>query len=145
MKLSQLVLIAGLGTAALFSSASFAKPDHNLYRFLQSERAAAKLELTSSQQEQIAAIHTLSKAELDPLKEAMKGNRTAIKSIVQAEQFDEGAFRSAMQGNQSEMLEIAVIKARYNNQLWNVLTTEQQEKLSKMAKRKHKKMKKQQD
>ena len=82
---------------------------------------------------------------MDPLKEAMKGNRTAIKSIVQAEQFDEGAFRSAMQGNQSEMLEIAVIKARYNNQLWNVLTTEQQEKLSKMAKRKHKKMKKQQD
>ena len=144
MKLSQFVLIAALGASALFSSASFAKPDHNLSRFLQSERAAKKLDLSQAQQDQIAALQTLSKAELAPFKEAMKDNRTAVKAIVQAEQFDEAAFRSAMQGNQSEQLEIAVIRARYNNQVWNVLSTEQQEKLSKMVKRKHKKMKKQQ-
>ncbi|ATC95818.1 Spy/CpxP family protein refolding chaperone [Pseudoalteromonas tunicata] len=139
MKLSQLVMIAGLSAATLFSTASMAKPDHDMFRFLQSEKAAKRLELTDSQQAQIAAIATLSKADLSPFKDVMKSNKDQTKAIVHAAQFDEAAFRSVMQGNQAEMLEMAVIHARYNNQVWNVLTPEQQEKLGKMRKHMQKK------
>lgn len=142
MKLSQIFLIAGLSAATLFSTASIAKPDADMFRFLQSEKAAKRLALTPNQQAQIAAIATLSNADLSPFKEALKSKKGELKAIVHAAQFDEAAFRSLMQGNQTEMLEMAVIRARYTNQVWSVLTPEQQEKLDKMRKHKHKKMKK---
>ena len=132
---------------AVFSSTAVLAKGHksgvNIYRMLLSERAAEKLDLTATQQAKIKSIAESEKAVIELFKNTKSTKRNEVKAMVQAEVFDELAFRQAFLAGQNERLELAVLKAKNENAVWNTLTLEQQEKNeSKMKKRKAKMAKK---
>lgn len=141
MKFKMLVSAAVLSIAALSSSVVMAKPhkeSFNMYRMLLSERGISRLDLTKVQQDKIKSIADAEKAALKAFKERNPNTRADVKALVHAEVFDEVAFRQMLAKQQSERTELAVMKAKNKNAVWNTLTTEQQEKLKKVMKRKNK-------
>jgi protein CpxP len=146
MNLKLLISAAVISIAALASTTLEAKPHNagmNIYRMLLSERAVERLDLTATQQEKIKTIAASEKAAMEAFKKAHPNKRDEIKALVHAEIFDETAFRQAFAKGQSERVEMAVLKAKNKNAVWNMLTSEQQEKFEKMMKKRKAKMAKQ--
>lgn len=141
MKFKMLVTAAVLSIVAFTSSVASAKSTKegfNMYRILLSERGISRLDLTKVQQEKIKNIADAEKAALKVFKERNAGARGDVKALIHAETFDEVAFRQLLAKQQSDRTELAVMKAKNKNAVWNTLTAEQQEKLTKVMKRKHK-------
>lgn len=146
MNLKLLLSAAVISIAAFASTALEAKPHNagmNIYRMLLSERAVERLDLTVTQQEKIKTIAESEKAAMEAFKKAHPNKRGEIKALVHAEIFDETAFRQAFAKGQSERVEMAVLKAKNKNAVWNTLTSEQQDKFEKMMKKRKAKMAKQ--
>ena len=146
--LSKLVLICGLTAATLSAGSAFAKGDghkqgHSQARFLLSERAADKLALTYEQQTQLKAIFTAQKTQVNALrggnKEARKAMREAQKEkrevLLSAPTFDENAAKELLAVRQIKGEQMGLIKLNTQHQIWQVLNTEQREKLGKMQQR----------
>lgn len=143
MNLKLLISSAVIAVAVFSSTAVLAKGHKsgvNMYRMLLSERAAEKLDLTSVQQAKIKEIAESEKAAIELFKKTKPNKRDEVKAIVHAETFDEVAFRQAFVAGQNDRLELAVLKAKNKNAVWNTLTAEQQEKLEQMIKKRKAKM-----
>ncbi|WP_372766530.1 Spy/CpxP family protein refolding chaperone [Pseudoalteromonas sp.] len=143
MNLKLLLSAAVISIAAFASTVLEAKPHKaglNIYRMLLSERAVERLDLTVTQQEKIKTIAESEKAAIEVFKKAHPNKRDEIKALVHAETFDESAFRQVFAKGHSERVEMAVLKAKNKNAVWNTLTSEQQDKFEKMMKKRKAKM-----
>ncbi|MEM5552761.1 Spy/CpxP family protein refolding chaperone [Pseudoalteromonas neustonica] len=156
-KISKLVLICGLATASLGTTAVMAKEgghhkqghsqQKHQARFLLSERGADKLSLTQAQQTQLQTIFDAQKAQFKALrgddKEAMKKARMAhkekMKTLLEMPTFDEAAANELLTERQTKGEQFALINLRTQHQVWQVLNAEQREKYSAMKKRMGKK------
>lgn len=151
--LSKLVLICGLATATLGAGSVLAKGDmhkkqgHSQARFLLSERAADKLNLTDEQQTKLKTIFEAQKTQMKALrgddKEARKAEREAHKAkmdaLLSAATFDENAAKELLNERHEKGIEFGLIKLKTQHQVMQVLNAEQQEKFKKMQKRMGKK------
>ncbi len=103
------------------------------------KRMVKELSLTEQQQEQIKLIRTEAKEQHETLRESMKKFKGEEKALLQAQTFDEQAYRSLHTAYQPIHMEAALAQAKTKQAVFNVLTTEQQEKwLKLMEKRKEK-------
>lgn len=143
MKLKTFVLLGAVLVGTLSTTAVMAKPHQgmNVYRILLSEKGSERLDLTLSQQNQIKTIAESEKQALATYKEKGKETKQALQSLVKAPSFDEIAFRQALTEGQHVRTEVAVLKAKNKNRIWNLLTAEQQSKLEKIKEKMRKKMK----
>lgn len=152
-KLSKLVLICGLATTALGSTAVLAKGDmHRKHspeaRFLLSERGAEKLNLTEEQQTQLKAAFTAQKEQMKAAradKETRKAERAAFKAkmdvLLANATFDENAAQEIIDLREAKTEKFAMQKLKMQHTVWQILNPEQREKYSEMKKRFAKKMK----
>ncbi len=106
------------------------------------KRMIKALELSEQQQVQIKAIRNQAKAQRKILHDSIKQFRTEAKVLVQAETFDEQAFVALQGAYQPSFEQAGLAKAKTKHAIFNVLTTEQQNKWSTiMAKRQEKRNK----
>lgn len=101
------------------------------------KRMIKTLSLSEQQQVQIKAVKTQAKEQSETLRDSMKQFKGAEKLLLQAESFDEQAFTALHAAYQQTFAQMALTRARTRHAIFNVLTTEQQEKwLQTMKKRK---------
>lgn len=147
-KVKNIIAVSSLCSALLISGASFAVSDsadvtqgmksgHHSAKMM--KRMARKLELTESQQTQMAAIKQSSKADMAALKPAFKAYKEQEKALISADIFDEQAFSQLRANNQDVFTAQALIRAKTKFEMKQVLTPEQLEKFNQFkAKRKNK-------
>lgn len=158
--LSKVVLICGLVTATLGATSVMAKGDghkqeykqgYSQAYFLLSERGVNKLNLTNEQQTQLKIIFAAQKTHM----QALRGNkemRTVMRAANKAKKeqlfasanFDENAAKELLAQRQEKGEVRDLIKLKTRHQIWQVLNTEQREKLKTMQKRMGKKHRTQQ-
>ena len=151
--LSKFVLICGLATATLGASSALAKggmyekQGNPSARFLLSDRAAEKLNLTDEQQAKLSAIFETQKEQMKALKgsnkEARKTQRAEHKAkmdvLLLAPAFDENAAKELLNERNKKHEQFGLIKLKTQHQVMQVLNGEQQEKLAKIQQRLNKK------
>jgi protein CpxP len=150
--MKKILSVLGLGLALSFGGVAMAQGDHSSERhFDQSserghggkghhmmKRMFSKLDLSEEQQTAVKALREQMKADMQALRAARseEGERSEfrdqMKSIVQAEAFEEDAFRAMLADKQAKKTEAAVIKAKMKNGVWNTLNAEQQAKMTEM-------------
>jgi Spy/CpxP family protein refolding chaperone len=96
------------------------------------KRMTKALSLTELQQTQIKAIQTQAKEEHESLKASIKQFKETEKSLIQADAFDEQGYIALHTANQQAFANLALSRAKTKHAMFNVLTTEQQEKWLKM-------------
>lgn len=103
------------------------------------KRMVKKLALSEQQQVQIEALKTQAKEQHETLRDSMKKFKTEERALLQAAVFDEQAYTALHTAYQSTFAQRALTRAKTRHAIFNVLTTEQQEKWVKiMDKRKEK-------
>jgi protein CpxP len=91
-----------------------------------------KLDLSSTQQEQMKAIWTKEQPTLQPLMQQMKQNHEAMKTLEASGPYDEARTRAvATQGAQT-MIELQVQHVRIKAELMQVLTADQKTKFTQL-------------
>lgn len=117
------------------------KGKHSQHKQL--KKMARYLDLTAEQKSEIKDIFTAAKSNRNVEKQAMNDFKLEVKALVQADTFDEQAFKNLHSAHQVQIQNVALEKAKVKHQIFNVLTPEQQEKwlefkekrANKMAKR----------
>lgn len=147
--MQSVITLSALSAILVFSSVSSANPANNGAEFgpvkfhKQSKhmmkRMIKKLSLTDQQQTQIKEIKTQAKTNNETMRDSMKQFRKAVKSLQQAQQFDEQAFAKLHAQYQPTMAKIALSKAKTKHAIFNVLTKEQQTKWLKILEKRNKK------
>jgi len=92
------------------------------------KRMIKVLSLSEQQQVQIKAIKSQAKEQSETLSDSMQQFKGAEKLLMQAETFDEHAFIALHTAYQQTFSDIALSRAKAKHAIFNVLTTEQQEK-----------------
>lgn len=105
------------------------------------KRMMKKLSLSEQQQEQIKTIKEQAKEQHEVLQASIKQFKEAEKVLVQAENFDEQAYIALHTESQQTFLDLALARAKTKNAIFNVLTTEQQEKWSNLKEKRKEKSK----
>jgi len=125
-----------LGVAALFAQGMHHHGgpmgfdfDHMLGFF------ADRLDLSSTQQDQLKAIWAKEKPTLQPLMEQMKQTHESMRALESATTFDEAKTRAVATQNAQTMIEMQVQHARIKNEMMQVLTADQKTKLQQMEAR----------
>jgi protein CpxP len=98
------------------------------------KRMAKALSLSEEQKAEIKVIKTQAKEQHQTLRTSMKEFKVAEKKLVQAETFDEQAFSALHDTYQPVLKQLALIRVKTKQAIFNVLNTEQQEKWQAMAK-----------
>ncbi|NQZ07244.1 MAG: Spy/CpxP family protein refolding chaperone [Algicola sp.] len=98
------------------------------------KRMFSKLDLSEDQQTAIRDLKEQMHADMVALRGDSERSdfRDQMKTIVQAETFDEDAFRELLAVKQAKKIEVGVMKAKMKNGVWNILNTEQQAKMTEM-------------
>jgi protein CpxP len=97
------------------------------------QRILSTLDLTQAQQAAINALHQSHRDSMQQLHEGRgQDAREQMKILIQAETFDEAAFRDLLESKQDLHIEKSVLKAKVKNGVWNILSTEQQQRLTEM-------------
>ena len=100
------------------------------------KRMFSRLDLTEAQREAVTEIRQDAQAAMAELKEQSVMSRGEFKEqmreIVQADEFDEQAFRQLMALKQTDRGEMAVIRAKMKHDIWHVLDAQQQAKMTEM-------------
>jgi len=136
-------LMAFSGIANANESAMFDSPRYHqkggAHRGNMMKRMIKVLSLSEQQQAQIKAIKSQAKEQDKNFHASMRQFRQEVKALVHAETFDEHAF-TALQGSyQASFAQAGLAKAKTKHAIFNILTTEQQQKwLAKMEKGKEK-------
>jgi protein CpxP len=139
--MKKIVSALGLGLALTFGGAAMAEGDRGFERSQgdshggghhMMKRMFSKLGLTEQQQEEVKAIREAAHASMKDNKGQFEGFRDQMKALVQAESFDEAAYRTLIESKQSHKVDMMVIKAKMKNGVWNVLTAEQQAEMAEM-------------
>lgn len=100
-------------------------------------RMISHLDLTDEQQEQMKQIHLEHREETETLREQMETAQERLNDLVDAEQFDEAAIREAAGEFSEVQTELFVSRAEMQQEIREILTPEQFEKLSEMRNRHH--------
>lgn len=97
------------------------------------QRMFSKLALSEQQEEAIKALRAAAHTSMEQLEEgSMTDSHEQMKALIHASSFDEAAYRELLESKQSHHLEMRLIKAKTKNGIWNLLSAEQQEKMSAM-------------
>lgn len=95
--------------------------------------------LTDTQKAQVKAMMEKRHADKKNSKSAYWENKKAIKEVIQAETLDEAALEQLIDESLAMKKEQSMARARFHHEMFNLLTAEQQQKLTeKMAKHKEK-------
>lgn len=144
-----IISISAVCAALAFSSMSGAYTSDNGFAFdgqghhqkgkHMMKRMVKALSLTDEQQVQIKALKTQAKEQHDVFRESMTKFKDAEKALIQADSFDEQAYAALHTAYQDTFSQMAISRAKTKHAMFNVLTTEQQEKWqTKMEERKTK-------
>lgn len=87
------------------------------------------LALTDAQKEQVKTLMEQARASM-PAKADMQAQHEQLKTLIQAENFDEAAVRTVLQSQQSQRLEAEVSRSRLQHDIYQLLTAEQKAKLA---------------
>ena len=119
-----------LGVAALFAQGMHGRggPDGEFNHMM--SFFTEKLDLSSSQQDQIKAIWEKEKPTLQPLMQQAHQNRAAMKALEASGPFDEAKTRAVATQNAQVMIEMQVQHARIKSEMMQVLTADQKTKLA---------------
>jgi len=91
-------------------------------------KLAQLLDLTPEQQTQVKQIRSSHREDNAPQREEIKAQRLELHQAMMAQPFDEAKLRSIIQGQSQARAEMMVENARYREQLFRILTPEQQQK-----------------
>lgn len=141
--MKKLVKVLGLGLVLSMGGAAIANDYHSQDSGVKVERGErmmkrmfSRLDLTQTQLDAVHVIRDEAHDAMDAFKEQANINRgemkAQMKAIVQAENFDEQAFRDLMAKKHAHKGEMAVIKAKMKHDIWHVLDEQQQEKMTQM-------------
>ncbi|MBD1581741.1 Spy/CpxP family protein refolding chaperone [Pseudoalteromonas sp. S16_S37] len=126
-----------IGGSLLFSALSEAgQGRHHDEHFLLSDKAASTLNLSKEQQQKIADILEQKKAAMKGLKVMRHNHKDEFKELIEKDFFDEQQARSLIAKTSEAKNEALIAKLKSKQQLWQVLTPEQREKLEKIKHRK---------
>lgn len=104
-------------------------PDgHGLLRML--PRLAERIGLTDTQHDQIEAIIAAQQPALDALRDQAQTARETFTEAHEIGDFDEAAYRTFFESQASLHVEMQLIGAAIVDQVWDVLTPEQQTEVS---------------
>ena len=90
------------------------------------QRMTRHLSLSEAQQVEIRAIKIQAKEQYQILRVSMKKFKMAEKKLLQTEAFDEQAFNALYEAYQPIFKELALIKVKSKQAVFNILTAEQQ-------------------
>ena len=133
MKHSTVIALLFSGLLASTSISSFAGPErghegHGPLAGLQM-KALKGLDLTDAQKEQIKTLMEQHRAAM-PKPEDAGTEMDQLKTLIQAETFDEAAVRALLESKQKDRLDHEVARAKLQSDIYKVLTTEQKAKLA---------------
>lgn len=94
-------------------------------------KMAKKLQLTDEQKMLMKAIHQQSKVDFENTHTEMKAFREQVKSLMEANIFDEQAFSAVYSQYQTTFEQAALLKAKKKHAISKILTVEQKEKWQK--------------
>ena len=152
-QLKSITLVALLSTATLTSFNAFAFEGRQMHEggemfgHLEGQkhkkhhhRKMAKfLRLSDDQKTQMKSISQSAKNEAGELRELLTTYKEQVKLFFATESFDEAAFANLHAEYQANFAQLALLRAKTKHAIFNVLTTEQQEKWEeKMEERKEK-------
>ncbi len=119
--------ITSVNASAFDSSKHYQKRGEHMMK-----RMTKVLSLSEQQQVQIKAIKTQAKEQHELLIESMKKFKGEEKLLLQAQSFDEEAFTTLHNTYQPTFAQMALTRAKTKHAIFNVLTTDQQEKWAKV-------------
>lgn len=105
------------------------------------EMMAAVLDLTESQQEQIRVIHEAERETMKPYRQQVHQAREQMRELTRSSSFDEAQVRFLAAQISAAQVEMTVARAKIHNQVYNLLTPEQQtlaKKLEPLVGKRHK-------
>src|ERR1035441_3026710 len=91
-----------------------------------------KLDLSTTQQEQLKAVWEKEKPTLQPFMQQMHQNHAAMKALETTSTFDEAKTRAVATQNAQTMIELQVQHARIKSEMMQVLTPDQRTKLTQL-------------
>lgn len=102
------------------------------------EVMAEVLDLSEAQQKQIQEIIEQERAAVDINREKMYESREQMRTLLESASFDETAIRSLAESEANFKVEAFVARAKVKNQIFQLLTAEQQELAEKLKPLLHK-------
>lgn len=115
------------------NEAAFDGPREHQRKMHKVQRMAKVLSLSEQQLVQIKEVTMLGKEQHQVLRASMKQFKIAENKLVQTEKFDEQAFNALHDAYRPIFAQSALIRVKTRHAVFNVLTTEQQEKWLKAA------------
>ncbi|PLX80818.1 MAG: hypothetical protein C0615_00430 [Desulfuromonas sp.] len=97
------------------------------------DRMADILDLTEAQQKQIDAIHEQERATFEADREQRREIHEQMRALIESDNFDEAAIRNLATKEAEMEIEQRVSRAKVRNQVFNILTPEQQELSKKLG------------
>jgi protein CpxP len=102
------------------------------------ELMAEVLDLTETQHKQIQKIIEQERAEMDGNREKMRESREQMRALLENDTFDEAAVRSLAESEAKLKVDAFVTRAKVKNQIFQLLTSEQQDLAEKLEPLLHK-------
>ncbi len=99
------------------------------------ERLAERLELSDAQVETLRGLWTAHREQMAPLHEQAIDLEEVLEAAIHAEDFDEGALRAAARQLADARVELAVARARFGQEIRQVLTPEQRAEMRELHER----------
>jgi len=122
-----------LGVAALLAQGMHGHGDHMGFDFDRMLKFYSdKLDLSSTQQDQLKAIWEKEKPTLQPLMQQMRQNHAAMDALQASGPFDEAKTRALATQNAQTMIELQVQHARIKSEMMQVLTPDQRTKFQQL-------------
>jgi len=102
------------------------------------ELMAEVLDLSEAQQKQIQEIIEQERAEMDGNRGKMRESREQMRALLENDTFDEAAVRSLAESEAKLKVDAFVMRAKVKNQIFQLLTSEQQDLAEKLEPLLHK-------
>lgn len=99
------------------------------------QRVMSKLDLTDEQKQQVKDIQSAKKEQMKTLMAEQgdkKANREQFTALIQAETFDENAFKLLQQEKAEQQEKAGLISAKSMHQMFQLLTAEQKQQLAEL-------------
>lgn len=106
---------------------------HHMMR--QFKKIAKKLKLSDEQKVKVKEVFKQAKIKRENNKEVMKDYKLQVKNLIESPVFDEQAFNDLHSQYQDKFSEFALHRAKNRQAIFQILTTEQREKLAKVKQR----------
>jgi protein CpxP len=123
------MLVAGLATAALAQGPEGRRGGRGFgHGGMRGMLPLAQLELSDAQREQVRAAMERHREDMRAIGERLGAAHTAQRDAVQAVPVNEALIRSTSQALATAQTDMALLQARIHNDVWNLLTPDQQVK-----------------